>query len=68
MQFWIEDGENQEHGFDDLTKAKKRARVLMRRRQKEGDWLPFVQVLSVDNSLAYHFCNANQEWFCDRNF
>ena len=68
MQFWIEDGENQEHGFDDLTKAKKRARVLMRRRQKEGDWLPFVQVLSVDNSLAYHFCNAAQCWAEDRNF
>ena len=68
MQFWIEDGENQELGFDDLTKAKKRARVLMRRRRKEGDWHPFVQVIADDNSVSYHFYNFAQCWAEDRNF
>tara|TARA_R110002020_G_scaffold414614_1_gene624097 strand:- start:667 stop:873 length:207 start_codon:yes stop_codon:yes gene_type:complete len=68
MKFWIEDGENQEHGFSDLTKAKKRARVLMCRRRKEGDSLPLVQVIAHDNSVSYHFCNAAQGWAEDRNF
>jgi len=45
MMYWIEDGDNQETGFDTLTAAKRRARVLMRRRNKEGKLFPLVHVI-----------------------
>lgn len=63
--YWIEDRSNHETGFDSLTLAKKRARVLMRVRMKHGDPAPLVHVIADDNSEAHHFDNFSQRWHVD---
>jgi hypothetical protein len=63
MTYWIEDDENKEFGFETLTTAKRRSRVLMRRRIKEGDSYPLVHIIADDNSAAWHFDNFSQRWF-----
>jgi|GEM_PF-6716681 hypothetical protein len=65
MIYWIEDGDNFEDGFCNLSKAKSRARTLMRRRQKQGSPMPFVQVVAEDESMYHHFSYIDQCWIAD---
>ena len=63
--YWIEDIENKEFGFETLTAAKRRARVLMARREKKGDISPIVHVIANDNSHAWLFDCYAQCWHED---
>ena len=65
MGFWIENGTDKEFGFETLTAAKRRARVLMRRRIRKGNTCPFVQIIDNDNSAAWHFDPFSQRWHVD---
>ena len=66
MMYWsIENGTSEEFGFESLSVAKRRARILMNRRVDKGEDYPFVQIIADDNSSAWHFDTFSKRWYED---
>ena len=69
MAYWIEDGDNQEHGLLTLVAAKRRARVLMHEREAKGELYPLVMILTYDTEpeSAWHFDRCSGRWHVEHN-
>tara|TARA_R110002020_G_scaffold437285_1_gene647498 strand:+ start:757 stop:960 length:204 start_codon:yes stop_codon:yes gene_type:complete len=65
MYWSIENSTSEEVGFESLSVAKRRARILMNRRVDKGEDYPFVQIIADDHSVSWHFDTRAGRWHED---